>query len=161
MSRPLDRLKHHVSGAIERGEKEPIVSQPRSKHTRDQLIKMARLHYGAEVRDNSPDDLASIGADLEAEGCELSDYEETTPRHTPGPWEMTANYHQNPYIYGADESPICKVLPGPNNTPNAHLIAACPEMYEQLKLVQAYFKEKGMVWIGIDEALNKAEGKDS
>jgi hypothetical protein len=28
MSTPLDRLRHHVTGAIERGEAEPIVEQP-------------------------------------------------------------------------------------------------------------------------------------
>src|SRR5689334_16844975 len=30
---PLDRLKYHVSGAIERGEKEPIIAQENTKMT--------------------------------------------------------------------------------------------------------------------------------
>jgi N-methylhydantoinase B/oxoprolinase/acetone carboxylase alpha subunit len=43
MNTPLDRLKHHVSGAIERGEKEALVKQ-RSRLATNEMA-MAQLEW--------------------------------------------------------------------------------------------------------------------
>ena len=86
-------------------------------------------------------------------------------KHTPGPWIVTSNGpEENLYLYGKQDNSgqeIACIPYTPRNEINAHLIAASPEMYEQLKLVQAYLKARGTVWTGIDEVLNKAEGKES
>lgn len=41
---------------------------------------------------------------------------------------------------------------------NARLIAAAPELLEQLQLAREYLKERGIIWSGIEAALLKATG---
>jgi len=45
------------------------------------------------------------------------------------------------------------------NSANAHLIAAAPEMYEALKYARRFLNPKDQDVDFIDKALNKAEGK--
>ena len=91
------------------------------------------------------------------------------PKHTPGPWKFefevdsecgcaTAIVH-----FDADNNQMltCDCASKEEQQEleaNARLIAAAPELLEQLKLVQAYLSTKGQVWTGIDAAIRKAEG---
>lgn len=50
MSRPLDRLRHHVTGAIERGEAEPIVEVPPGEADPDAIANLiARVRSAAQA----------------------------------------------------------------------------------------------------------------
>lgn len=78
-------------------------------------------------------------------------------KHTPGPWIVNTEHD----ITTADgKHIICNTDIGIIDEPfNAQLIAAAPEMLEQLVLVQAYLLEKGVQWVGIDSVIAKAGGE--
>ena len=67
---------------------------------------------------------------------------------TPGPWLAEKNEPYGWYIIGGDDI-VCELSDNERNQdkPNAHLIAAAPEMLEALKASLKY-------WWGGDDALN-------
>lgn len=91
-------------------------------------------------------------------------------KHIKGPWKVGEESESNMESGGIPGAVF--VVTGPRgvvcNTDentreeslaNARLIAAAPEMLEQLKLVKAYLDAKGIVFTGIDVVINKVEGK--
>jgi hypothetical protein len=66
-------------------------------------------------------------------------------KHTKGPWTMTANFHQNGDIVVSDQAKehegtsiarIANFNYWDEAEANAHLIAAAPEMYDLLELLE-------------------------
>jgi hypothetical protein len=77
-------------------------------------------------------------------------------KHTPGPWIVS----EIGSVHGSDGKAILSggEYVGGESYANARLIAAAPELLEQLKLVRAYLTAKEITWTGIDAAIAKAEG---
>jgi len=87
-------------------------------------------------------------------------------KHTAGPWtvEGTAsnNFNGNIDIMSAEGSKtICEVWDWTEQTANAALIAAAPEMLGALKLLVAHYEGTTLndEWAGALMAINKAENK--
>lgn len=78
------------------------------------------------------------------------------PKHTLGPWCLSANFHQTKLITNEDCDEIVKV----NNKQDAHLISAAPEMYE---LIKELMDQPGQLFediIKMKSLIAKAEGRD-
>lgn len=80
-------------------------------------------------------------------------------KHSPGPWTggRTASVWSGnnlvASVFPYDDSRLAEL------EANMALIAAAPDLLEQLRLVQEHFQAKGVVWTGIDKAIAKAEGR--
>lgn len=89
--------------------------------------------------------------------------------HTPGPWRVIpANEAIHPWVVGYGEGDsICDCAPpGPwisddTADANARLIAAAPELLEQLEaMIERFHGYQGMDFLGARAAIAKARGKE-
>lgn len=74
--------------------------------------------------------------------------------HTPGPWQWTSVAGGWDGVIGPSGLAICKLVE--NNPENARLIAAAPEMFDELRLVRGYLDavRENMAHIGEYAAVN-------
>lgn len=83
-------------------------------------------------------------------------------KHTPGPWQMNPNNHQEILADGrTPDNTVVAIVPV--GQPDAHLIAAAPEMLAALEVVYEHLakvKAPGELHIQIANAINKAKGKN-
>ena len=63
---------------------------------------------------------------------------ESKAKYTPGPWSLSANYHQTQKVV-SDSCEIVKLPPTEVGKANARLIAAAPEMLEALEECYKYW----------------------
>jgi len=95
------------------------------------------------------------------------------PKHTPGPWKVEqtigqTNFNPDYASITAPDDPdgavnfVCLVESETlNNQTNARLIAAAPDMLNALHFIKTWLDEnEGLTFRTVDEAINKAEGKD-
>lgn len=94
-------------------------------------------------------------------------------KFTPGPWIAHEGFAEQDYVYSRDDKCtsnhiICKVFTRPKTEvrgcPDAHLIAAAPEMYEALTIVceecPRHHELDSCEWAcTIGQALRKARGE--
>lgn len=87
---------------------------------------------------------------------------------TPGPWRLVNERHKTHQLLitvASDSVTICKVSKDPKISPeeeaaNARLLAAAPEIYEQLLLAREYLRSEKIYWSGIELIVAKVEGEE-
>ena len=94
-----------------------------------------------------------------------------TTKHTPGPWVVTEHSAGMICVAGPDHKDLCAVgynkTEGRDDAANAHLIAAAPVMYADLRIIRDYLyklyddgnMQAGEYAASLDTALAQAEGK--
>lgn len=106
---PLERLKHHATGAIERGEKVAIVGKPAMKENKHTPGPWTINAYG---------------------------YYESSGTAT-GRQHVAISKHDSPavsgYLISAPNSTIAEIKGTNSRLPDAHLIASAPELVELLQ----------------------------
>ena len=88
------------------------------------------------------------------------------PKFTPGPWSPGHYERSNKCFVVAKGSHIFEETTSATGeiSPNAHLIAAAPDMFEALENIQRYLERSGEASLldsfGVNEALAKARGEE-
>ena len=81
----------------------------------------------------------------------------TQPKHTPAPWRVSKNGN---WVIDANDDCVCKVTEitekVETSKTNARLIAAAPELLENLKAIVCLIEQSGGVAFASDGALSKA-----
>ncbi len=140
-SNSLDRLRHHVTGAIERGEKEAIVAVTKPKHTPGPAWKIANNTDTVDI----------------AQGCiGLDPFRGSIPRDV---WDhIRTNRGLHIQIrHNKDAQTFSQA----NDL--ARLIAAAPEMFAFLERMERFFQDNPNGYQDLasfcDQALKKARGE--